>query len=93
VEVIVILNDVGRCQYTCIVKFSIMIYWHYFRIIRFYLFNVTCIVLYIFGPVATHGHAPSSFKRNKLTSRIGLQNFLFLRDLPFQFVQPPRSNR
>jgi hypothetical protein len=70
-----------------------MIYWHYFRIIRFYLFNVTCIVLYIFGPVATHGHAPSSFKRNKLTSRIGLQNFLFLRDLPFQFVQPPRSNR
>jgi hypothetical protein len=52
------LNDVGRC----ILKIIIMIFWHYFRIIQFYLLNVTCIVLYIFGPVATHGHAPSSYK-------------------------------
>jgi hypothetical protein len=57
--VIVILNDVGRCQYTCILKIIIMIRWHYFRIIQFYLLNVTCIVLYIFGSVATHGYPPS----------------------------------
>jgi hypothetical protein len=40
-----------------------MIFWHYFRIIQLYLLNVTCIVLYMFGPVATHGHAPSHSKR------------------------------
>jgi hypothetical protein len=57
--VTVILNDVGRCQYTCILKFNIMIYWHYLRIIQFYLLKVIYIALYIFAPVATHGHAPS----------------------------------
>jgi hypothetical protein len=31
----------------------------YFRPIQFYLLNVTCIVLYIFGSVATHGHDAS----------------------------------
>jgi hypothetical protein len=39
-----------------------MIFWYYFCIIQLYLLNVTCIVLYIFGPVATHGHAPSTLK-------------------------------
>jgi hypothetical protein len=53
------LNDVGRCQYTCILKFNIIIYWHYLRIIQFYLLKVIFIVLYIFGSVATHGHATS----------------------------------
>jgi hypothetical protein len=37
-----------------------MIYWHYFRITQFHLLKVICIVLYMFGPLATHGHAPSS---------------------------------
>jgi hypothetical protein len=45
---IVILNDAGRCQYTFILKFNIMIYWHYLRIIQFYLLKVIYIVLYIF---------------------------------------------
>jgi hypothetical protein len=62
---IVILNDAGRCQYTFILKFNIMIYWHYLRIIQFYLLKVIYIVLYIFGPVATHGHAPSVGRSRK----------------------------
>jgi hypothetical protein len=56
---------VGRCQYTCILKFSIMIYWHYFRITQFYLLKVICIVLYIFGAIATHGHAPSFYYKSE----------------------------
>jgi hypothetical protein len=43
------------------IEIIIMIYWHYFRIIQFYLLNVTYIILYIFEPVATHAHAPNLF--------------------------------
>jgi hypothetical protein len=42
-----------------------MIYWHYFRITQFYLLKVICIVLYMFGLVAKHGHAPSVYISSK----------------------------
>jgi hypothetical protein len=32
-------------------------YYDFLALLSYY--TVTCIVLYIFGPVATHGHAPS----------------------------------
>jgi hypothetical protein len=38
----------------------------YFRPIQFYLLNVTCIVLYIFGSVATHGHDASNPKKDQV---------------------------